>query len=101
MARKGDNEENITFYSASFKAYDISRCQAGGADTWYEWVERRMYLMRVKISSKILKWLVNVFIKASKVQGNVIKKWRLAEAIDGQRKIRDQHRYRSRMIASK
>ncbi|PHT75935.1 Isoamylase 1, chloroplastic [Capsicum annuum] len=71
--------DSSIYYNAGFKSYEITRCKEG-ADIWYDWIERSRNLMRrVKISIKVLRWLVSVFIEASKVQGNVIKKWNLKD----------------------
>lgn len=65
------------YYNVGFKSFDITKCSSG-ADSWYEWVERRSKLMRsVTISHE--KWLVAVFIEASGVQGNTIKRWRMKD----------------------
>lgn len=39
----------------------------------------RNLMQRVKISLKVLKWLAAVFIEASKVQRNTIKRWRMKD----------------------
>ncbi|KAG5579480.1 hypothetical protein H5410_050107 [Solanum commersonii] len=59
--------EDVIFYNAGFKSYDITRCK-DEVGKWFEWVERSRKLMRgVKVSIKVLKWVVAVFIEASKV----------------------------------
>jgi len=70
---------NSIYYNAGFKSYEITRCK-GGTDSWYEWTESsRKLVRRVKISIKVLRWLVSIFIEASKVQGKVIRRWKLKE----------------------
>lgn len=71
--------EDIIFYNAGFKSYDIMRCK-DEVGIWFERVERSRNLMRrVKVSIKVLKWLVAVFIEASKVQGRTIKMWNMKD----------------------
>ncbi|WMV47888.1 hypothetical protein MTR67_041273 [Solanum verrucosum] len=69
--------ENTIFYNAGFKSYEITRCKEG-AETWYEWTERsRKLVRRGKISIKVLRWLISVFIEASEVQGDSVKRWKV------------------------
>ncbi|WMV40484.1 hypothetical protein MTR67_033869 [Solanum verrucosum] len=71
--------EDIIFYNAGFKSYDITRCK-DEVGKWFEWVERSRKLMRgVKVSIKVLKWVVAVFIEASKVHGRTVKRWNLKD----------------------
>ncbi|KAG5607522.1 hypothetical protein H5410_029014 [Solanum commersonii] len=50
--------EDSIFYNASFKSYDITRCK-DKVGRWFEWMEHSRHQMkRVKISIKVLKWLV-------------------------------------------
>uniref|UniRef100_M1DWH4 DUF4283 domain-containing protein n=1 Tax=Solanum tuberosum TaxID=4113 RepID=M1DWH4_SOLTU len=70
---------NSIYYNARFKSYEITRCK-DGTDSWYEWTESsRNLVRRVKISIKVLRWLVSIFIEASKVQGKVFRRWKLKE----------------------
>uniref|UniRef100_M1DGH2 Uncharacterized protein n=1 Tax=Solanum tuberosum TaxID=4113 RepID=M1DGH2_SOLTU len=70
---------NTIFYNAGFKSYEITRCKER-AETWYEWTERSKNLMRrMKISIKVLRWLISVFIEASKVQGDSVKRWKVKD----------------------
>ncbi|KAG5619008.1 hypothetical protein H5410_018832 [Solanum commersonii] len=71
--------EDSIFYNAGFKSYDITRCK-DKVGSWFAWVERSRHLMRrVEISIKVLKWLVTVFIEASKVQGRTVKRWNMKD----------------------
>ncbi|KAG5629011.1 hypothetical protein H5410_000728 [Solanum commersonii] len=66
MARITASGVNNIYYNAGFKSYEITRCK-GGTDSWYEWTESsRKLVRRVKISIKVLRWLVSIFIEASK-----------------------------------
>uniref|UniRef100_M1DQM1 Uncharacterized protein n=1 Tax=Solanum tuberosum TaxID=4113 RepID=M1DQM1_SOLTU len=79
MAGITSSRVNSIYYNAGFKSYEITRCK-GGTDSWYEWTESsRKLVRRVKISIKVLRWLVSIFIEASKVQGKVIRTWKLKE----------------------
>lgn len=72
-------EDNKILYNAGFKSYEITKCRTG-TEHWYEWVERSRNLMRrVKISLKVLRWLVSVFIEAAKQQGNITKRWNMKD----------------------
>lgn len=72
---------NSIFYHAGFKSYNITKCQAG-AETWYDLVEcSRNLIRRVKVSLKVFKWLVSVFIEASKEQDKVIRRCRMKDHI--------------------
>lgn len=76
MARFNALGENTIYYNAGFKSYKITKCHLG-AETWYEWFERSRKLMRsVTVSHKNLKWLVSVFIEASKTQGKEVRRWK-------------------------
>ncbi|KAG5627492.1 hypothetical protein H5410_012710 [Solanum commersonii] len=71
--------ENTIFYNAGFKSYEITRCKEG-AETWYEWTERsRNLVRRAKISIKVLRWLISVFIEASTVKGDSVKRWKVKD----------------------
>lgn len=71
--------EDSIFYNVGFKSYDITRCK-DKVGSWFVWVERSRRLMRrVEISIKVLKWLVTVFIEASKVQGRTVKRWNMKD----------------------
>ncbi|KAG5619929.1 hypothetical protein H5410_005147 [Solanum commersonii] len=71
--------EDSIFYNAGFKSYDITRCK-DKVGSWFAWVERNRRLMRrVEISIKVLKWLVTVFIEASKVQRRTVKRWNMKD----------------------
>lgn len=72
-------EDNTIYYNAGFKSYDITK-SSSAEDSWYEWVERSRYLMRrVKISSKVLRWLASVFTEASKIHENTVKRWKMKD----------------------
>ncbi|KAH0661436.1 hypothetical protein KY284_026367 [Solanum tuberosum] len=76
-AHQSGNER--IYYNAGFKSYEIARFK-NGAEVWFEWVERSQYQMRrVKISIKVLRWLVAIFIEASKVQGMAVKRWSMKD----------------------
>ncbi|WMV31299.1 hypothetical protein MTR67_024684 [Solanum verrucosum] len=50
--------EDSIFYNAGFKSYNITRCK-DKVGRWFEWMEHSRHQMkRVKISIKVLKWLV-------------------------------------------
>ncbi|KAG5619485.1 hypothetical protein H5410_004703 [Solanum commersonii] len=79
--------ENTIFYNAGFKSYEITRCKEG-AETWYEWTERsRNLVRRAKISIKVLRWLISVFIEASKVKGDSVKRWKVKDFHRSQRSL--------------
>lgn len=68
--------DSSIYLNAGFKSYEITKCHSG-AESWYEWSERSRYLMRrVKTSHEVLKWLVSVFIEATKLQGKAVRRWR-------------------------
>lgn len=58
--------DNVIFFHAGFKSYDISKFRSS-AETWFEWTERSRHLMRkATVNIKVMKWIVQVFITASK-----------------------------------
>lgn len=72
------SDSNSIYYNTGYKSYKIIRL--AGEESWYKWMEYNRYLMRkVKISIKVIKWLVSIFIEASKIRGNVIKRWSLKD----------------------
>lgn len=76
LALEHDNDS--IYFNAGYKSYKITRL--AGEEPWFEWTECSRYLMRkVKISIKVLKWVVSVFIEASKIKGNVIQRWNLRD----------------------
>lgn len=61
-------EEDRIHHHAGFKSYDILR-SSSKSETWFEWTEHNRNLMRkVTLSPKVMKWLVQVFIAASREQ---------------------------------
>ncbi|KAG5609573.1 hypothetical protein H5410_020854 [Solanum commersonii] len=105
--------EDSIFYNAGFKSYDITRCK-DKVGSWFVRVERSRRLMRrVEISTKVLKWLVTVFIEASKVQGRTVKRWNMkdhfaefyctlkykGESIGGHRWVRPKYNESGRYIS--
>lgn len=71
-ALASDNDSDSIYYNAGYKSYKITRLAR--EESWYEWTEYSRYLMRkVKISTKVLKWLGSIFIEASKVRGTLLK----------------------------
>lgn len=74
-----DKQENVTYYNAGFKSYEIVRCNYE-TESWFEWIDCSRNLMRrVKVSFKVLRWLVETFIEASKIQENAVKRWKMKE----------------------
>ncbi|WMV48686.1 hypothetical protein MTR67_042071 [Solanum verrucosum] len=74
-----NEKENNIYYNAGFKSYEIVRCKYD-TESWFEWTERsRKLVRRVKVSIKVLRWLVATFIEASKLQGNVVKRWKMKD----------------------
>lgn len=62
-------------YNISFKLCEITRFK-NGAKVWFEWMENSQYHMRrVKVNIKVLRWLVAIFIEASKIQGRIVERW--------------------------
>lgn len=67
------------FYHAGFKSYDIAK-SSSSAETWFEWTECSRHLKRrATISLKVMKWIVQVFVTASKEPNQTVRRWKLKD----------------------
>ncbi|KAG5595104.1 hypothetical protein H5410_036336, partial [Solanum commersonii] len=60
-----------------FKSYEITGCKEGAKHGNLS-VARNL-VRRAKFSIKVLRWLISVFIEASKVKGDSVKRWKVKD----------------------
>ena len=71
--------EDCIYFAVGFKSFDINRI-TGTAGEWYEWTERRRNaITRTSFSKRSMIWIMQILREASKMKGNVVKRWKKTE----------------------
>ncbi|WMV27311.1 hypothetical protein MTR67_020696 [Solanum verrucosum] len=74
-------EEDMIFFAMGFKSFDVAR-DVSRAETWYDWTERgRRMMSRASFSQKTMEWICSILKEASKVKGNVVRRWKRQEHV--------------------
>ncbi|KAG5595412.1 hypothetical protein H5410_036644 [Solanum commersonii] len=72
--------EDCIYFAVGFKSFDINRI-TGTSGEWYEWTERsRKDNTRSSFSKRSMIWIMQVLREASKMKGNVVKRWKKTES---------------------
>ncbi|KAH0652781.1 hypothetical protein KY289_030459 [Solanum tuberosum] len=72
--------EDCIYFAVDFKSFDINRI-TGTSGEWYEWTERsRKDITRTSFSKRSMIWIMQVLREASKMKGNVVKRWKKTES---------------------
>lgn len=71
----------MIFFAMGFKSFDVAR-DVSRAETWYDWTERgRRMMSRASFSQKTMEWICSILKEASKVKGNVVRRWKRQEHV--------------------
>lgn len=68
--------DNTIFLAVGFKSYAITRA-AETSRVWFDWTERgKDFIRRTSFGLQTMEWISQVMLEASKVQGNIVRRWK-------------------------